>query len=34
MSATGDLVVLQKTNLVYNYTTTTGRNAQKKTING
>ena len=33
MSATGDLVVLQKTNLVYNYTTTTGRNAQKKTIN-
>ena len=33
MSATGDLVVLKKTNLVYNYTTTTGRNAQKKTIN-
>ena len=32
MSATGDLVVLEKTNLVYNYTTTIGRNAQKKTV--
>ena len=32
MSATGDLVVLNKTSLVYNYTTTTGRNAQKRTI--
>jgi len=32
MSATGDLVVLEKTHLVYNYTTTIGRNAQKKTV--
>jgi len=32
MSATGDLVVLKKTNLVYNYTKTTGRNAQRKTV--
>ena len=31
--STGDLVVLNRTNLVYNYTRTTGRNAQRRTIN-
>jgi len=30
--STGDLVVLNRTNLVYNYTRTTGRNAQRRTI--
>ena len=30
--STGDLVVLNRTSLVYNYTRTTGRNAQRRTI--
>ena len=30
--STGDLVVLNRTSLVYNYTRTTGRNAQRRTV--